>query len=51
MRVKIDPFPGELSRAEKIVKYTTRSGRTAFMPCKGFRLTPEQEAWLRKWFH
>lgn len=50
MGVKIDPFPGELSRVEKIVKYTTRSGRTAFMPCKRFHLTPEQEAWLRKWF-
>lgn len=50
MRVKIDPFPGELSRAAKYKEYTTRRGKTSVMRSDGYVLTPEQEAWMCKWF-
>lgn len=47
---KIEPFPGKLSLCVKPREYTTRSGKTAVTRNMGYVLTPEQEAWMRKWF-
>lgn len=47
---KIDRFPGMLGRSVVSREYVTRTGRTGVQHTQKIVLTPEQEAWLRRWF-
>ena len=47
---KIDPFPGPLMRQKTEHRFKTKTGREGCQYTYTIVLTPEQEAWLRRWY-
>lgn len=47
---KIEPFPGELQRARVDRPFLTKTGKDGCMRSDAFVLSPDQEAWLRRYF-
>ena len=48
--MKIDPFPGELTLQLVDKPFTTKTGKAGCQHIRSYVLTPEQEAWFRRWF-
>jgi hypothetical protein len=49
-RMKIDPFPGELTAQLVDRPFTTKLGKAGCQRVKALVLSDEQKAWLCKWF-
>lgn len=48
--MKIDPFPGTLTKEFVVRPYKTKSGKTAYHRIKAWVLTDEQREWFCRWF-
>lgn len=48
--MKIAPFPGKLTAQMVVCPFITKTGKTRHQRIRMYILTPEQEAWFRRWF-
>lgn len=48
--MKMEPFPGELTKKWLDRPFTTKTGKQGCQRVLGYELTDEQKDWLRRWF-